>query len=63
MTAPDRLALAVRVMKARRTSTCPSCRGPVLVGQRIARLTDPAGWIHLACVPAVRRLASTTTEE
>jgi hypothetical protein len=55
----DRLALAVRTMKARRTSTCPSCRGPILTGQRIAKLTSPAAWIHLSCVPAVRRLAST----
>lgn len=58
----DRLALATRVMKARRRGVCPSCRGPVQIGQRIARLTDPPAWIHLACVPAVRRLASTTTE-
>ncbi len=49
----DRLALATRVMKARRSSICTICRAPVLVGQPIARLIRPPGWCHLACVPAV----------
>ncbi len=51
---PDRLALAVRVMNARRPTMCPECRRPILAGQRIARLASPGGWIHLTCVPAVR---------
>lgn len=50
----DRLSLATRVMKARRNSTCPACRGPVHVGNQIARLTDPPQWVHIGCVPAVR---------
>jgi hypothetical protein len=54
----DRLALAVRTMKARRTSTCPSCHGPILVGQNIAKVTDPHGWIHLRCVPVVAEVLS-----
>ena len=53
----DRLALATRVMKARRSGICPSCRGPIIIGQRIARLTSPPAWIHLVCVEAVRKLA------
>jgi hypothetical protein len=57
----DRLALATRVMKARRTSICTVCRAPVLVGQQIARLIRPAGWCHLTCVPIVAALQATTT--
>jgi hypothetical protein len=49
----DRLALATRVMKARRGSVCTVCRSPVLVGQQIARLIRPAGWCHVGCVPVV----------
>jgi hypothetical protein len=49
----DRLALATRTMKARHNSTCPSCRGPVLIGQQIARLADPPAWVHVRCVPVV----------
>jgi hypothetical protein len=49
----DRLALATRTMKARRSSTCTICRGPVTAGQAIARLTSPAAWVHVRCVPAV----------
>jgi hypothetical protein len=51
----DRLALATRVMKARRTSMCTVCRLPVTIGQPIARLIKPAGWCHVACVPVVAR--------
>jgi hypothetical protein len=50
----DRLALATRTMRARRSSTCPSCRGAILVGQSIAKITSPAGWVHVRCVEAVR---------
>lgn len=55
----DRLALATRVMKARRGSICTICRAPVLVGQQIARLIRPAGWCHLTCVPVVAALQAT----
>lgn len=55
MTAPDRLALATRVMKARRGSICTACHAPVLVGQQIARLVSPPAWVHVRCVPAVAR--------
>jgi hypothetical protein len=44
VTMADRLALATRVMKARRTSSCPACDGLIVVGQSIARLTSPRGW-------------------
>jgi hypothetical protein len=37
MTQPDRLALATRTKRARRPSTCPSCRGATLPGMAIAR--------------------------
>ena len=53
MTGPDRLALASRTMRARRTSTCPACRAPILTGMTIARLTGPPAWVHVRCVPAV----------
>jgi hypothetical protein len=53
MIAPDRLALATRTRKARRPSICPACRGPILDGMTIARLTRPPAWVHVPCVPAV----------
>jgi hypothetical protein len=58
----DRLALATRTKKARRSGTCPSCRGAILVGQAIARLTSPAAWVHVACVPAVAAVLNTISE-
>lgn len=51
---PDRLALAVRVMKAHRQTICPECRHLIQAGQRITRLANPGGWIHVTCVLAVR---------
>jgi hypothetical protein len=51
----DRLALATRVRQARRGGWCPSCRGPIIIGQPIARLIKPAGWCHVGCVPIVAR--------
>jgi hypothetical protein len=45
MTTP---VLADRVMKARRESTCPACRGPVRVGNPIARCPGRQ-WLHLSC--------------
>ena len=38
---------ASRVMKARREGTCPICRGPILVGQLIAKC---GVWAHAQCV-------------
>jgi hypothetical protein len=35
---------ASRVMRARRTSICPVCRSPILVGQQIAKLGT---WQHI----------------
>ncbi len=59
MTAPDRLALAVRVRKARRNGVCNVCRVPIIIGQPIARLIRPTGWCHLACVPVVAAIKTT----
>ena len=39
--------LASRVMKARRESMCPECKGPVRVGELIARC---GYWMHVACL-------------
>lgn len=36
--------LAERVMRARRTSICPVCRCPILVGQQIAKCGT---WQHV----------------
>ena len=55
MTAP---ALADRSMRARRTTTCHLCGRPVLVGQRIVRVTAPGGgrkWPHAACLVQAQR--------
>lgn len=52
----DRLALATRTMKARRRSTCTSCKTPILPGQTIAKLADPPEWIHVGCVELVQAL-------
>jgi hypothetical protein len=57
----DRLALATRVMKARRMSICSVCGVPIIVGAPIARLVSPAGWCHLTCVPAVARVLAAIT--
>jgi hypothetical protein len=43
--------LASRVMKARRQSTCPICRGPIRVGELIAKTVK---WAHAGCVIASR---------
>jgi hypothetical protein len=48
-------SLARRVRKARRRSTCPLCRGPVLVGQQIGLI--PAGWAHVSpCIVERNRI-------
>jgi hypothetical protein len=43
--------LASRVRKARRAGTCPLCRGPIRVGEQIAKTVR---WAHLGCVIAAR---------
>jgi hypothetical protein len=43
--------LASRVMKARRESTCPICRGPIRVGDSIAKTVK---WAHTGCTIARR---------
>jgi hypothetical protein len=58
----DRLALATRTRKARRTSTCPACRAPILTGMTIARLTSPPAWVHVRCVPAVAAALQAITD-
>jgi hypothetical protein len=44
------MILAQRTRKARRSSWCPLCRGPVRIGQYIARLG--LTWVHTTCVVA-----------
>lgn len=58
----DRLALATRVMKARRRSTCKTCRRFILPGMQIARLADPPEWIHVGCVEVVQALRLVSKE-
>jgi hypothetical protein len=41
------ITLATRTRKARRPGTCPLCRGPIQVGQRIALV---GYWCHAQCV-------------
>jgi hypothetical protein len=45
MTVP---VLATGVRKARFESTCPACRGPIVISDRIARCPGNL-WFHLAC--------------
>jgi hypothetical protein len=45
MTTP---VLATRVRKARFESTCPTCRGPILVSQLIAKCAGGL-WQHASC--------------
>jgi hypothetical protein len=52
----DRLSLATRTMTARRYSTCDVCCRLIIRGDRIARLINPAAWVHIGCVPVVARL-------
>ncbi len=61
MTGPDRLALATRTRKARRSSICPACRGAILAGQTIARLASPPAWVHVRCVPVVAAMTREST--
>jgi hypothetical protein len=46
VTAPK---LASRVMKARRPGTCAICRGPIRIGEQIAKTVR---WAHAGCVVA-----------
>jgi hypothetical protein len=50
-----------RVIKARRTSTCPMCRRLVIVGDQIGHTA--IGWCHTACLvdEALRRWLTTAT--
>jgi hypothetical protein len=58
MSAPLYPARTDRVMKARKTSTCPICRQYVTVGQQIG--LTPVGWCHVGCIIAkARKLVST----
>ena len=41
---------ASRTRKARRSGTCPLCRGPVRIGQSIAMLD--LTWVHTTCATA-----------
>jgi hypothetical protein len=43
--------LADRTCRARREGTCPACRGPILVGQYIARCPGRV-WLHASCFVA-----------
>jgi hypothetical protein len=47
--------LATRVMRARRESTCPVCRGPIRVGQQIAKCGT---WQHVQHVIERQRASS-----
>jgi len=52
-----------RVMKARKTGTCPACHRLVNVGQLIAkRDTTYARWIHAACLIDLDYTQHTTEE-
>jgi hypothetical protein len=42
-----RMILATRSRKARRHGRCPLCRGPVHIGQYIARIG--LAWVHNTC--------------
>jgi hypothetical protein len=55
MTAPR---LADRVMRARRTSTCPVCFEPIRIGQQIARCGT---WQHIEHV--IERNRATAAKE
>jgi hypothetical protein len=44
------MILAHRTRKARRNSRCALCRGPVSIGQYIARLG--LTWVHTTCAVA-----------
>jgi len=46
MSTPN-LALATRVMKARRETICASCKGQIRIGQYIAKCAGI--WIHASC--------------
>jgi hypothetical protein len=44
---------ADRVRKARRTTRCPLCGGPIFTGRQIARLGKT--WVHSTCAAARQR--------
>jgi hypothetical protein len=47
----------VRARKARRTSTCPACHGPVKVGDLISSVNS-GPWKHADCGRAADRQAA-----
>lgn len=47
----------VRVAKARKRSTCPACRGPVVPGQQVTPGAGRGPWRHLDCDAAASRAA------
>ena len=49
----------MRVLKARRSGVCATCRGPVYVSQQIIS-TTPGWWSHASCYVAVKRLLEPT---
>jgi hypothetical protein len=57
MTALTVTPRADRTRKARHSSRCPLCGGPVLVGQRIGRIRHRGRlvWPHTACIVAIQR--------
>jgi hypothetical protein len=54
-------ALPTRVMKARRESTCPICRGHVHVGQVIAKCGGM--WMHARCLIGHRHAIDQLTHQ
>jgi len=54
--------VATKVRKARHETTCPTCRGPILVGQQIAKC--PGGlWQHASCFLGHRHLLDVPATE
>jgi hypothetical protein len=46
----DRLGLAVRTIRLWNPADCDACGRVIPGGELAVRLTNPAGWIHEACV-------------
>lgn len=51
------MAARTRVIKARRSSTCPVCRRVILPSQLITPGPRGARWAHLSCDQAARDAA------
>ena len=50
-------AKTTRAKKARRSSVCPACRAPIMVGDLIASTAGRA-WTHADCPGAAERAAA-----